>query len=101
MRTIEEISEHFAVLNNLLESSWEGREDEIEYEHIFNACKQTAEYIQKWIPVSESKPKNFSCVLVKEGSDSPVRSIALYQDDTFYPDFLLEDSQITHWRLID
>ena len=56
---------------------------------------------QRWIPIEEELPKNMSSVLVRNNDYSPIRSIALFMDNLFYPDFVLSHSQVTHWRPIE
>lgn len=58
--------------------------------------------ICKWIPISEKLPSNFSSVLVRDNSVSPIRSIALFEDGKFYPDFsAIKNKDVTHWRPIE
>jgi len=59
------------------------------------------EFAQRWIPVEEELPENFTTVIVKDGKENPIRSLALYEDNEFYPDFLLKHNQVTHWRPIE
>ena len=100
MKTIKEISEHFAEVNNLLEASWGGKEDEIEYEHLLLACKQTAEYIQKWIPVSEELPL-LPCFLIAKKKNDLVLGLYYNADREFMYGELDQTSQVTHWRPIE
>jgi hypothetical protein len=65
------------------------------------AFKSGVAFAQRWIPIEEELPENFSSVIVRDNGQSPVRSIALFQDHKFYPDFLLESHQVTHWRPIE
>ena len=54
---------------------------------------------QEWISVEDELPKNMRAVIVRDNGISPIRSIALFQDNIFYPDFaVLKHENITHWR---
>lgn len=60
------------------------------------------EFAQRWIPIEEELPENFTTVIARDNGISPVRSLALYQDSKFYPDFsVLTNENITHWRPIN
>lgn len=47
-----------------------------------------------WVKVEDRLPKDFTSVLVSDGN---TRTTALYQNDFFYPDFLLEHSEVKYW----
>lgn len=57
-------------------------------------------YAMKWIPIEEELPNDFTSVLVRNKAND-IRSVALYQDNKFYPDFkAIEHKDVTHWRKI-
>jgi len=101
MKTIKEISEHFAEVNNLLEASWGGKEDEIEYEHLLLACKQTAEYIQKWIPVSEELPEMNKVMLLGAMNNRVTVGYLHSVTNKFIFENPDKTIQVTHWRPIN
>lgn len=65
-----------------------------------NGFKAGVEFAQRWIPIEESSPKDFQVVLVRNKHNS-IRSLAIYEAGKFICDFLLENEDITHWRLIE
>ena len=66
-----------------------------------NFANQIWEEKTRWIPVSERLPKQGTSVLVRNDSVSPIRSVALFEDGRFYPDFLaIKDKNVTHWKEI-
>jgi hypothetical protein len=68
----------------------------------YDGFKAGVEFAQRWIPVEEEKPENMKSVLVMDNGCSPIRCIALFLDNEFYPDFkVLKHENITHWRPID
>jgi hypothetical protein len=58
-------------------------------------------FAQKWISIKDELPDDFTSVLVRDNSVSPIRSTALFRHGKFYPDFLLKHEDVTHWRLIE
>ena len=57
---------------------------------------------QEWISVEDELPENMRTVIVRDNGISPIRSLALFQDNIFYPDFcVLTNENITHWRPIN
>lgn len=91
MKTIEEVEREVYGKDEVLVS--QGR-----YKSNF---LKGVEFAQRWIPVEEELPESFSIVLVRDNGISPIISTALFQDGEFFPDFLLEHGQVTHWRPID
>ena len=56
----------------------------------------------EWISVDNELPENMRAVIVRDNGISPIRSIALFQDNIFYPDFaVLKHENITHWKPIN
>ena len=56
----------------------------------------------EWISVDDELPENIRAVIVRDNGISPIRSIALFQDNIFYPDFaVLKHENITHWKPIN
>ena len=57
---------------------------------------------QEWISVDDELPENIRTVIVRDNGISPIRSLALFQDNIFYPEFaVLKHENITHWRPIN
>lgn len=56
----------------------------------------------EWISVDDELPENMRTVIVRDNGISPIRSLALFQDNIYYPDFkVLTNENITHWRPIE
>ena len=59
-------------------------------------------FAMQWISVDDLLPRDFTSVLVRDNSASPIRSVALFQDGKFYPDFsALKNEDVTHWRPLE
>jgi len=72
-----------------------------DFEFGANFANQIWEEKTRWIPVGERLPKQGTSVLVRDDSVSPIRSVALFEDGRFYPDFLaIKDKNVTHWKEI-
>jgi hypothetical protein len=57
---------------------------------------------QEWISVEDELPENMRTVIVRDNGISPIRSLALFKYNIFYPDFeMLKHENITHWRPIN
>lgn len=108
MKTLEEkAKEAFVILgdkyfNILKETNQRG-----DFKHFI---KMAVEYgfrhgyreAQEWISVDDEMPENMRSVIVRDNGISPIRSIALFEDNIFYPDFaILKHKNITHWRPIN
>lgn len=76
-----------------------GNENHFTHEQIF---KYGVAYATRWISILEEMPKDMTVVLVKNNSDNPIRSLALFSKCVFSCDFsALEHKDVSHWRLID
>lgn len=99
MKTIEEKAEEYA------KNKIKGYNDYFLQPQFSNAKTDFAagyNAANEWISVDDELPENMRAVIVRDNGISPIRSIALFQDNIFYPDFaVLKHENITHWRPIN
>ena len=79
------------------EKRWNESQGEFSTSNFIEGVK----FAQRWIPVKKELPTHFKCILVRDNGISPIRSIALFKDGKFFPDFLLKHNDVTHWRYLE
>lgn len=109
MKTIEEISEHFANEN------W-GDCNDASLERQELACRQSIEFAQRWIDIDYELPEcnikgedgvmlsETVLIKVKNNNDMPVVAIYIKVDDDEFFETLgvtVQQKRITHWRPIE
>lgn len=100
MQTIDKQSSEYAN-SNFQHCTYHYTDDErlTDFDNIKDAFIAGVEFAQRWIPIDEELPSDNTCVLVR--TMSLIRSIALFKDNFFHPDFkCIESNEVTHWRPI-
>lgn len=101
MKTIEEAAIEYAKIEYEDLYYNDSDEDSIDVDITIKDFKAGVEFAQRWIPVEEELPEDFTSVLVRDNRCGQTRCAALFQDGKFYPDFLITHEQVTHWRPIE